>query len=30
LENSMVSAGEQYVSKVPVKVDVKIADEWVK
>ena len=30
LEKAMVSAGEQYVSKVPVKVDVKIADEWVK
>ena len=30
LENSMVSAGEEFVSKVPVKVDVKTADEWVK
>ena len=30
LEKAMVSAGEQYVSKVPVKVDVKIANEWVK
>ena len=30
LEKAMVSAGEEYVKKVPVKVDVKIADEWVK
>lgn len=30
LEKAMVSAGEEYISKVPVKVDVKIADEWVK
>ena len=30
LEKAMVSAGEEIVTKVPIKVDVKIADEWVK
>ncbi len=30
LEKSMCAAGEEYVRKVPVKVDVKIADEWSK
>jgi DNA polymerase I len=30
LENAMCSAGEEYVKKVPVKVDVHIADEWAK
>ncbi len=30
LENAMVTAGEEIVTKVPIKVDVKIADEWVK
>ncbi len=30
LENSMRSAGEEYVSRVPVKVDVHIAEEWTK
>ena len=30
LEKSMCAAGEEYVKKVPVKVDVKIADEWSK
>lgn len=30
LENSMRSAGEEYVSRVPVKVDVHIAKEWTK
>lgn len=30
LEKSMCEAGEEYVTKVPVKVDVKIADEWAK
>lgn len=30
LENAMCAAGEEYVKKVPVKVDVKIADEWSK
>jgi DNA polymerase I len=30
LEKSMCAAGEEYVKKVPVKVDVKIADEWAK
>jgi hypothetical protein len=30
LEKAMCKAGEEYVTKVPVKVDVKIADEWVK
>ena len=30
LRKSMCDAGEEYVKKVPVKVDVKIADEWSK
>ncbi|CAN5509359.1 bifunctional 3'-5' exonuclease/DNA polymerase [soil metagenome] len=30
LEKVMCAAGEEYVKKVPVKVDVKIADEWTK
>ena len=30
LSKSMCDAGEEYVKKVPVKVDVKIADEWSK
>ncbi|MBC7898798.1 MAG: hypothetical protein H7070_01985, partial [Saprospiraceae bacterium] len=30
LEKAMCSAGEEYVKKVPVKVDVHIADEWAK
>ena len=30
LEKAMCAAGEEYVTKVPVKVDVQIADEWVK
>jgi DNA polymerase-1 len=30
LEKAMVSAGEEYINKVPIKVDAKIADEWVK
>ncbi len=30
LEQSMVAAGQTYVKRVPVKVDVKIADEWAK
>lgn len=30
LEKAMCAAGEQYVKKVPVKVDAKIADEWAK
>jgi DNA polymerase I len=30
LEKAMCAAGEEYVKKVPVKVDVKIADEWTK
>ena len=30
LENAMCSAGVEYVKKVPVKVDVHIADEWAK
>ncbi|MGI8493968.1 MAG: DNA polymerase, partial [Pyrinomonadaceae bacterium] len=30
LEKAMCEAGEEYVKKVPVKVDVQIADEWVK
>ena len=30
LEKSMCEAGEEYVKKVPVSVDVKIADEWTK
>ncbi len=30
LENAMRKAGAEYIRKVPVKVDVKIADEWAK
>ena len=30
LEDAMCAAGEEYVKKVPVKVDVHIADEWTK
>jgi DNA polymerase-1 len=30
LERAMRTAGEEYVKKVPVKVDVEIADEWCK
>lgn len=30
LDKAMCSAGEEYVSKVPVKVDVHITDEWAK
>jgi len=30
LEKAMCAAGEEYISRVPVKVDVKIADEWAK
>ncbi len=30
LEKAMCAAGEEYITKVPVKVDVKIADEWAK
>ena len=30
LEKAMCAAGEEYVTKVPVKVDVEIANEWVK
>lgn len=30
VETAMVAAGREYVRKVPVKVDVKIADEWCK
>ncbi|MBK8465471.1 MAG: hypothetical protein IPL32_06535 [Chloracidobacterium sp.] len=30
LESAMLRAGEQYLSRVPVKVDVHIADEWAK
>jgi DNA polymerase-1 len=30
LENAMCTAGEEFVKKVPVKVDVHIADEWAK
>ena len=30
LEKAMCAAGEEYVKKVPVKVDVHIADEWTK
>ena len=30
LENAMLEAGSEYVKKVPVKVDAKIADEWTK
>ena len=30
LDRSMCAAGEEFISKVPVKVDVHIADEWAK
>ncbi|MGQ0543148.1 MAG: DNA polymerase, partial [Blastocatellia bacterium] len=30
LEKSMIKAGEEFLSKVPVKVDTHIADEWAK
>ncbi len=30
LEESMRLAGEEFIKKVPVKVDVKISDEWSK
>ncbi len=30
LEKAMCAAGEEYITKVPVKVDVKISDEWAK
>ena len=30
LESAMLRAGEQFVSKVPIKVDVHVADEWSK
>ncbi len=30
LETAMVKAGEEYVKRVPIKVDVHIADEWTK
>ena len=30
LEDAMCAAGEEYITKVPVKVDVHIADEWTK
>ncbi len=30
LENAMVSAGREFISRVPIKVDIEIADEWVK
>jgi DNA polymerase I-like protein with 3'-5' exonuclease and polymerase domains len=30
LENAMVAAGEEFVKRVPVKVDVKISGEWTK
>jgi DNA polymerase-1 len=30
LENAMCTAGEEFVRRVPVKVDVKIADDWTK
>lgn len=30
LEKAMCAAGEEYISKVPVKVDVKVSDEWAK
>ena len=30
LEKAMCAAGEEYISRVPVKVDVKISDEWTK
>ena len=30
LEKAMISAGEEFVKRVPIKIDVEIADEWVK
>ena len=30
LESAMLRAGEQFVSRVPIKVDVHTADEWTK
>jgi hypothetical protein len=30
VEDAMCKAGEEYVKKVPVKVETEIADEWVK
>jgi DNA polymerase-1 len=30
VEDAMCQAGEEYVKKVPVKVETEIADEWVK
>jgi hypothetical protein len=30
LEKAMCAAGEEYITKVPVKVDVSTADEWAK
>jgi DNA polymerase-1 len=30
LEKAMCDAGEEYVKKVPVKVDAHVADEWTK
>jgi DNA polymerase I-like protein with 3'-5' exonuclease and polymerase domains len=30
VEDAMCRAGEEYVKKVPVKVETEIADEWVK
>jgi DNA polymerase-1 len=30
LDKAMCSAGEEFVAKVPIKVDVHIADEWAK
>ena len=30
LENAMVSAGQEFVSKVPIKVETEIKDDWVK
>lgn len=30
LETAMIAAAEEYVKKVPIKVDVKISDEWAK
>ena len=30
LESAMLRAGEEFVSMVPIKVDVHVADEWAK
>jgi hypothetical protein len=30
VEDAMCAAGEEYVKKVPVKVETEVADEWVK